>query len=82
MGDNAYINPSRLKGLQRTPLIYVAGIFSSKLEDKKAVATHVRDASIRILYFQNYGILKVMKDGMFDFGKKLFDFDFEEKMIN
>jgi hypothetical protein len=64
------------------PLIDVAGIFSSNLEDRKAVAAQLRDACINVgfFYVKNHGITKEMVDGVFEWGKKFFDLDFEEKM--
>jgi hypothetical protein len=64
------------------PLIDVAGIFSSNLEDRKAVAAQLRGACINVGFFhiKNHGIPKEMVDGVFEWGKKFFDLDFEEKM--
>lgn len=64
------------------PVINVAGIFSDKLEDRRAVAAKIRDACIRVgfFYVEDHGIPEEIVDNVFDLGKKFFDLSFEEKM--
>ncbi len=47
-----YVSRSNVsKELEQVPIIDVAGIYSSKLEDRQAVADQIRDAATKIGFF-------------------------------
>jgi hypothetical protein len=64
------------------PVINVAGIYSDKIEDRKAVAEKIRDACTRVgfFYIEGHSIPEEVVDKVFDLGKQFFELDFEEKM--
>lgn len=64
------------------PVIDVSGIFSTKSEDRQAVAQKIREASIRVgfFYVEGHGIPDEVVDKAFDVGQKFFALDFDDKM--
>ncbi|KAK9342525.1 hypothetical protein V1522DRAFT_415855 [Lipomyces starkeyi] len=64
------------------PVIDVSGIYSENIEDRKAVAEKVREASHRIGFFYaiNHGIDPKLADGAFEQAKRFFAMPIEKKM--
>ena len=68
--------------LERIPIIDVARIYSEDLEDRKAVAEEIREASrnIGFFYMINHGIDPKYAEGVFDQSKRFFALPEEKKM--
>ncbi|KAJ8097178.1 hypothetical protein POJ06DRAFT_40696 [Lipomyces tetrasporus] len=64
------------------PVIDVSGIYSEDIEDRKAVAEKVREASHRIGFFYaiNHGIDPKYADGAFEQAKRFFALPLEKKL--
>jgi len=64
------------------PIIDISPIFNPSISSRLAVAAQLRAACITtgFFYVRNHGIPQALIDGVFEWGKRFFELEFEEKM--
>ncbi|KAL4876510.1 2OG-Fe(II) oxygenase superfamily protein [Aspergillus karnatakaensis] len=81
-GSTYSFNSNISTTLEKIPVIDAARIWSESLEDRKAVAEEVRDASrnIGFFYLVNHGVDESYAEGTFEQAKRFFALPEEKKM--
>lgn len=81
-GQTITFNSNTSISTDEIPIIDVAGIYSSELCDRVAVAEQVREAAHRIGFFYvvNHGVDPAVADTAFEYAKRFFDLPEERKM--
>lgn len=81
-GQKIYFHSDDSIEADEIPVIDIRGIFSDKLEDRKAVAAQVREAAHRIgfFYIVNHGVDQRHPDNTFEQAKRFFDLPEERKL--
>ena len=81
-GQTFSFNSNTASNLERIPIIDVSRIYSEDIEDRKAVAAEIREASkdIGFFYMVNHGIEPGYSEEAFHQAKRFFALSEEKKM--